>query len=52
MVQSCWLRGDVAGRRLGAVMLTIEGTASKSDIAAAFRIDPTTLRDWVIDFGR
>ncbi|MHB1783279.1 MAG: putative transposase, partial [Acidimicrobiales bacterium] len=50
MVQSCWLRGDVAGRRLGAVMLSIGGAASKSDIAAAFRIDPTTLRDWVIDF--
>lgn len=50
MVQSLWLPGDVIGRRLGAVMLSMSDAASKSDIAAGFGVDSTTLRDWVIDF--
>ncbi len=46
MVTSCWEPGDVAGRRLAAVMLVAAGAATQVEVAAGFGVDDATLRRW------
>src|SRR6266508_562355 len=50
MISSCWDAGDVVGRRLDAVTLTMTGAATQGEVAAAFGVDDATLRRWTRAF--
>lgn len=46
MAAWCWAPGDVVGRRLAAVSLVTTGAALGTEVAAAFDVEPESLRRW------
>jgi len=47
MATSCWVSGDIVGRRLAAVSLVLTRSAHRYQVAQGFGVHHNTLRDWV-----